>query len=536
MYEEVFEILIVSKSLWIEEALQAVKPLEDCTYRFTTYSDFSEFYKESVKKNTAVIMDSGLDSKQMEDAVAHWSQAKADGKEAPHTAVLFLPGKTEMSAGCSQRIDHIWLVNSENDAEALRLYFERLAADLKEKTEARKQAICFQTLIDSSQNLIWFKDVEGRHLIVNDEFCRFVDKSKEQIYKQGHCYIWNASEEDEKVCLESDHKIMLGKKTQKFEEQIHTNREDCIIQSYKSPLAEDGEIFGTCGIGQNVTSERNLEKKQRMILNQIPYAVAVVSNEDILTYKNKMFDIYFPEAVDCKGKDIGSIKRQLHIPEYLEEGETVEFKIQTGDEEPVWFSCCEKKILDAFDSQMEKMLIVQDITANKKLDEQKEIMAHTDYLTGLQNRRGMLERFRMLENDITELWIILIDIDNFKSINDTFGHDVGDEVLKKFAEALREVFPADMVIRYGGDEFLIATRLFKRENICMKMDKLMSEIEDIVYADGQQKGISISGGVSVRAEVGTHTLDDLIKMSDEAMYYSKKHGKNGYCFFDEMNK
>lgn len=532
MYGEVFEFLIVSKSLWIEQVLRGVEPMEDCTCHFATCSDFGDFYKESVKKNTAVIIDSGIASKQVEDAVTYWAEKKKKGQEVPQTALIFLAGQTEIASECYPKIDHIWMVNAGNDAGAVKEYFGKLVREMKEHADAEKQAICFHTLIDSSKDLIWFKDVDGRHLIVNDEFCRFVNKSKEQIYKQGHCYIWNASKEDEKVCLDSDQEIMLGKRTRKFEEQVHTNEGDYIIQSYKSPLTEDGEVFGTCGIGQNITNERNLEKKLETILNHIPFAVAVVSKEEILTYKNKMFDTYFPQAAACLGKDVSHLKKQLHFPEHLEDGELAEVRLHGPDMEPVWFSYYEKKVLDAFNLQIEKMLVVQDITANKQLEEQKERMAYTDYLTGLSNRRGMLQTLEN-ENDISGLTVILLDIDNFKYINDSFGHGVGDEVLKEFAGVLKKVFVADFVIRYGGDEFLVITRLDKKDSICAKMDSLVMEAENIVYGDGKQSGIRVSCGISVGATAGRHALEDLVGMSDEAMYYVKKHGKNGYCFYDE---
>ena len=90
-----------------------------------------------------------------------------------------------------------------------------------------------------------------------------------------------------------------------------------------------------------------------------------------------------------------------------------------------------------------------------------------------------------------------------------------------------------MVIRYDGDEFLIITRLYERDVICAKLESLSAKAEDVVYGDGSRGGISVSGGISVRAEAGIHTIEDLIEMSDEAMYYIKKHGKNGYCFYDE---
>ena len=533
MYREKFDFFIVSNNLQIEKVLRKVKPLEDCEYLFSTYPDLSVMAKEQMKKSTAVIIDSG--SEQPAGAIEDWIQQVREEKDMLQTVIILPPGQPVLAVSCFCEIDHIWLVEAENDTETMRRYFEKLVSVMKEKADARKQEICFQTLIDSSKDLIWFKDTEGKHLIVNDEFCRFVNKSKDQIYKQGHCYIWNASKEDEKVCLESDQQIMLERVTQKFEEQVHSNGEDYIIQSYKSPLTEQGEIFGTCGIGQNITNERNLEKKLQMILDHLPFAVAVASKEEILTYKNRLFDIYFPETVDFFGKSLSDLKECLHLPENVDEGETVELKIHLDDDQPVWLSYHERKILDAFDLQIEKMLVIQDITANKKLEKQKEQVACTDFLTGLSNRRGML---RSMANDISGLTVIMIDIDDFKSINDSFGHRIGDEVLKEVATAIKKVFLADVLVRYGGDEFLIITRLHERDVIGAKIEKLMSRLKEITYGneESRKRGVSISAGVSAKAKTGRHTIENLIEMSDEAMYHIKKHGKQGYSFYDERTK
>ncbi|MDY4692917.1 MAG: diguanylate cyclase [Blautia sp.] len=531
MYSEDLKFLFISKSLWMEQVLGEVAPLEDCTYHFATYADFFQVPRESTGNNTAFIFDAGMLSVQIQNEIKVWDCDASYGEGVPYTAAVFFPDHSEMSDVRCEDVDYIWLLNAAKEDQMLRSYFQKLAREMKEKADARKKTICFQTLIDSSKDLIWFKDVDGRHLIVNDQFCSFVNKSKKQIYKQGHCYIWNASKEDEKVCLDSDSKIMQGTRTQEFEEQVHTNGEDYIIKSYKSPLRENGKIFGTCGIGQDITGERNLDRKLQIILDHIPFAIAVVSKEGILTYENRMFHTYFPEAVHYLGKDTGPLKEKLHFPHHIEEGELVEIELRISDEKTTWFSYYEKKILDVFDSQIEKMLVVQDITLKKKLEKQKERLAYTDYLTGLSNRRGML---KSLENDTGGLTVIMIDVDNFKKINDSLGHGTGDEVLKKFAEILKKVFAADFLIRYGGDEFLVITRLDEKNSIRTKMDSLLLEAGNMIYANGQKKGIHISCGISRGSDAIGCTMEQLIQMSDEAMYYIKKHGKHGFYFYDEM--
>ena len=227
------------------------------------------------------------------------------------------------------------------------------------------------------------------------------------------------------------------------------------------------------------------------------------------------------------------MKEQLHFPNCLVEGETAEVEMRSSEGEPVWFSYYEKKILDAFGSQIETMLVVRDITDRKKMEFQREQLAYTDYLTGLSNRRGLLKTLEN-DNDSSGLTIIMLDIDDFKKINDTFGHKTGDEVLKGFAGVLKKVFVADYVVRYGGDEFLVVTRLDQKQSLHDKMDSLFWETDSTEYGGGALKGIHISCGIATGAANADRTIEELIGMSDEAMYYVKKHGKHGYLFHDEM--
>ncbi|MGN0395213.1 MAG: PAS domain-containing protein, partial [Coprococcus sp.] len=254
MYEISCEFFIISHNTGIEQILKCMPPMEDCVCHFITCSKPEELRGLTIKRDTAVIFDCGISSMEIRDIMEHWQEEASNGNDVPVTAAIIMSGAEEFPVELCRKFDYLWMMGADKDEDSLRYYFGKLVSEMKEKADARKQAICFQTLIDSSEDLIWFKDVDGRHLIVNDEFCQFVKKNKQQIYKQGHCYIWNASEADEKDCLDSDRRIMLGCETQQFEEKVHTNDGDYIIQSYKSPLTEQGDIFGTCGIGKNVTT------------------------------------------------------------------------------------------------------------------------------------------------------------------------------------------------------------------------------------------------------------------------------------------
>lgn len=141
----------------------------------------------------------------------------------------------------------------------------------------------------------------------------------------------------------------------------------------------------------------------------------------------------------------------------------------------------------------------------------------TDALTGLFNRRWMFKQLEKLIEKNGEAGVIFIDIDNFKKLNDTKGHDYGDLVLKKIGDIMRqEVGASAWGVRYGGEELIV---LVSKE---IRSDALAKKILERVRKEVQ---VTLSIGVSV-LDGKEQTPDQLIKIADERMYYSKNNGKN----------
>ncbi|MFH0724765.1 MAG: GGDEF domain-containing protein [Pseudomonadota bacterium] len=159
--------------------------------------------------------------------------------------------------------------------------------------------------------------------------------------------------------------------------------------------------------------------------------------------------------------------------------------------------------------------------------------AMTDALTGLVNRWG-LEKLLMQEISQAretgkELSIIMADIDHFKMINDTYGHLVGDNVIKMFAATLTDfVKGRDLVVRYGGEEFLVVlpdTPLVGAVTLSMKMQSFLENMKWKRKENGNPLGkITLSFGVA-KYRPG-ESIEDLIHRADSALYYSKQHGRN----------
>ena len=185
------------------------------------------------------------------------------------------------------------------------------------------------------------------------------------------------------------------------------------------------------------------------------------------------------------------------------------------------------------------------ILANKKTEEAKKQLnqlATRDPLTDLFNRRafeGIARKLLPLANRRKRiLGILHLDLDNFKSINDTLGHDAGDEVLKTTAARLNSVLrQEDMIGRIGGDEFAVLVIDLKREDeIHIVLQKIIDSFKEPVTIKKEKVYASLSIGVTVTSLSSENTYDNLLKEADLAMYEAKKGGKNQYRLFNEQIK
>ncbi|MBP1756130.1 MAG: diguanylate cyclase with sensor [Firmicutes bacterium] len=155
--------------------------------------------------------------------------------------------------------------------------------------------------------------------------------------------------------------------------------------------------------------------------------------------------------------------------------------------------------------------------------------AFHDGLTDIFNKRYFFETLNMVAN-LTEqnYCIAIVDFDNFKRINDTYGHPMGDEVLKSISKVMQKATRAnDIVARYGGDEIIMFIQNFTdREKVYHRIESLRKEIEQTVITyDKDAISITVSIGVYIKQDEYM-TLNDVIKKADEIMYLSKHSGKN----------
>lgn len=164
--------------------------------------------------------------------------------------------------------------------------------------------------------------------------------------------------------------------------------------------------------------------------------------------------------------------------------------------------------------------------------------AQTDSLTGLNNREGAIEQisaFLAQDGRLGRHTMMMIDLDNFKSINDNFGHFEGDNVLKTLSAKIKAVFRTDDIVgRIGGDEFIVLMKnTINTGSVLKKTDELQSVLEYMVYGDEMSVTVTGSIGISTYSG-GGKDFDTLFKEADEALYRAKLGGKNRYCHFDHQ--
>ena len=163
--------------------------------------------------------------------------------------------------------------------------------------------------------------------------------------------------------------------------------------------------------------------------------------------------------------------------------------------------------------------IVFDITEQKEMEEQLKQMVDHDALTGMLSRRAL---FAHLEQSASPFWVLMLDIDHFKQVNDTYGHTAGDTVLVEVAQRIRQTSGnEDYCGRYGGEEFLVILSNRSAEDALKAANQIRRAIAD--RPCNGTISITISGGL---AEAGDMSIDDLLTLADQRLYQAKQQGRN----------
>lgn len=222
-----------------------------------------------------------------------------------------------------------------------------------------------------------------------------------------------------------------------------------------------------------------------------------------------------------------------------EQGETLEIdmRIKTESDSKRWVHCI---VTVNQEDEYEEVIecVLYDVTKRIKEAEKAKKLAEIDSLTGLSNRRGCeryIKQWLEHEKDQLQLIVMLLDLDNFKPVNDAYGHNSGDLVLETIATRLQSEVRSkmDLVGRVGGDEFIVFLKMdsVKHDAVARVAHKIIQRISEPIEIMGE-KVVTIGVSIGIASAINYENLDDLINAADKAMYQVKAKGKNDFIFAD----
>ena len=426
-------------------------------------------------------------------------------------------------------IDALWTGPLDGTRAAFEL--ARLQRSAKRDADLALAQQYLDTAIDSIPELVWFKDAHGAHLKVNDAFCETVGKTKDQVEGRGHYYIWDITPDEyaqgEFVCLESEEETMRSNTTLLFDEQVKTRGGMRQFKTYKTPLIDyDGSVMGTVGVAHDVTDLGNIRTELEIFIDSMPYAVVVLDNEGAIVNINERAEDYFDVRRErVVGGNFDRWRRIVLGDAVVDANDFEDSSFFTASirGESKTFEVNERAILDVFGNATGVLRIYRDVTNERKLEQRVIAAARTDYLTGLYNRRYFYEHVEEHRGN-QPVTLITFDRDDFKNINDRYGHAAGDAALGMTAKMLQEAFPDGFVVRWGGDEFVVALmgeRSTERTEATVRA--LLAELAHESAADGNAWAVTASAGIAATDDPGL-PIDALIRKSDEALYRAKREG------------
>ncbi|XKG90321.1 EAL domain-containing protein [Vreelandella venusta] len=318
------------------------------------------------------------------------------------------------------------------------------------------------------------------------------------------------------------------------------------------PIVVDGEIDGVFGLAKDVSERMKIEEKQRIMERSLEASSNAIVITDArlpgypVVYVNPAFsqitgyiwDEIYGKALGMltgEGTDEGDIQT-IRTAVAEEKSATLTLRSYRKDGAPFWNQLFLSPVSDDSGSVTHFIAVMNDISEKKEQDQKLAYQATHDVLTGLGNRSLFNDRlshdFELAKRQSCLMAVLFIDLDEFKPINDTLGHKVGDKLLISVAERLSSVVrPSDTLVRFGGDEFvLLLPDLQSQEDAVDVAERVLEEIARPHQVGNNELHISASIGIATISEQLEHS-EKLLQQADMAMYKAKQQGRNTYEVF-----
>lgn len=466
---------------------------------------------------------------------------------ASHRPVL--PGWSlkDASGAVWQMEAHVSLLPAAYHLDAHRLVW---LLDRSAQAEHDRMSRVFEAILNNTDALIYAFDREGRCLLANAQLGATMQRSPEQLV--GHAREEWMLPSDAKAHSQNDHQVFVTQRAVSTEEQLHTPGEPLrYFTTQKFPLKEaSGRVFAVAGITTEVTKQRDAEQRLKWamaVFDRGSEGVVICDANTRVVSVNSAFERitgYTQEEVVgrnpsmfASGRHDKSFYRQFW-QELLSfghwEGE-IWNRRKAGEVYPQWLRVSRVSGDDGLPDSF--VGVFSDLSSRKASEEEIERLAFYDLLTNAPNRHLLRERLeqtlRVSTREAVQFAVLFLDLDHFKNVNDTHGHDVGDEVLIEVSKRLQAALRAqDTVCRQGGDEFIVLLTPMDQPGAQHCAQKLLDALNQPVNTSQGDILMSGSIGISMFPDDG-RTSQALLRNADSAMYQAKQEGRNSYRFFSD---
>lgn len=390
--------------------------------------------------------------------------------------------------------------------------------------------------------------MEGTHMTANQAFLDMVGYTLEEI-KELSC--WDIT--PKKYTDQEDEQLLSLKKIGKYgpyeKEYIHKDGRLIPVRLNGAIITDEFGVKSIWSIIEDITASRQIADSMQlsaMVYEHTSEGIIITDHQGLIISINPAFtkisgyqleDVAFKHHSEFSFNHVDKTTNQSMVQDFTTLGQWQgEMKLQhkNGELYFVWLTI--NTIFDKENSVHHHVSIFSDITQKKAAEDLLLQQASYDELTGLPNRRLLIDRLiqdiKRLTRSNSKLALLFLDLDYFKTVNDTLGHNMGDVLLKETSTRLtRIVRQTDTVARLGGDEFvIILSELNDIESVERVVQEILYQIAKPFNLNDEVVHLSASIGIAFFPEDAT-VADDLIKHADQAMYNAKKEGRNRSSYF-----
>lgn len=434
----------------------------------------------------------------------------------------------------------------------------KVARDITERKQVEKNLLASEAnlsaMLDNSPFIAWLKDADGRYIKINKVYADYF-RVGDPNQAEGKTDLELHPKELAEKYRADDVEVMNSRRQKHVEESVYDGKQLQWVETYKTPIIDAmGKVLGTVGFTSIITERKSVEEELRVAAVTFETHEAIMitdSNANIIRVNKAFQEITGYGAEEVLGKNPRILSAGRHDKAFYVdmwhkllnigrwEGEVWD-KRKNGQIYPKWLTIT--AIKDKEENVSEYVAIFSDITARKQAEEEIYSLAYYDTLTKLPNRRFMIEQLHQAQSISarSKLYgaLLFLDMDRFKTLNDTLGHDNGDLFLIEIARRLQQcVRDVDTVARIGGDEFVVLIGEIDQnaeeasQKVALIAEKIRSALSSPYQLKEHEHLSSPSIGISLYHGNG-EPLETVLKQADMAMYQAKEAGRNSVRFFD----